>query len=85
MSTIRTRLGVGTGLPGLVSRLDDDADLLISGVGSGDLIRMVALLEEVHGIEVGAGDMEGLNTIAAFEALADRHGGPVVTEGRPCG
>jgi acyl carrier protein len=67
---IRQLLAEITGTPGLVARIGPGQDLLSAGIGSGDVIRLVAALEERHGIEVGAAELDRLHTIAAFEQYA---------------
>ncbi|MEU8520060.1 acyl carrier protein [Streptomyces sp. NBC_01216] len=73
MSTIRTMLVELTGTPEFAEGVGDDEDLSASGIDSGDLVRLVLLIEQRTGAEVTAEDMEGLATIADFERyLADR-------------
>ncbi|MEU6862237.1 acyl carrier protein [Streptomyces sp. NPDC046876] len=69
MSSVRALLREITGLTALVDRLDAEADLITSGVDSGDLIRLVVRLEEERGAEISAEELDGLTTIAAFERL----------------
>ncbi|MEU6391693.1 acyl carrier protein [Streptomyces sp. NPDC046939] len=69
MSTIRELLVELTGTaeyadPGAIG---DDVDLAASGIDSGDLVRLVLLVEQRLGVEISAEDMEGLRTIADYE------------------
>ncbi|MFE9258354.1 acyl carrier protein [Streptomyces sp. NPDC006879] len=73
MSTIRTMLVELTGTAEFAESIGDDEDLSASGIDSGDLVRLVLLIEQRTGAEVTAEDMEALTTIADFERyLADR-------------
>ncbi|MDT0436309.1 MULTISPECIES: acyl carrier protein [Streptomyces] len=69
MSTIRELLVELTGTaeyadPGAIG---DDVDLAASGIDSGDLVRLVLLVEQRLGVEIGAEDMEELRSIADYE------------------
>ncbi|MFD9485040.1 acyl carrier protein [Streptomyces sp. NPDC059991] len=67
MSTIRTMLVELTGTPEFAEAIGDDEDLSASGIDSGDLVRLILLIEQRTGVEVTAEDMEGLTTIADYE------------------
>ncbi|NEA64040.1 acyl carrier protein [Streptomyces sp. SID12488] len=73
MSTIRELLTELTGTAEYAEKLSDDTDLAASGIDSGDLVRLVLLVEQRMGVEITAPDMEKLSTIADYERfLADR-------------
>ncbi|KUJ41308.1 acyl carrier protein [Streptomyces albus subsp. albus] len=73
MSTVREMLVELTGTPEFAEGISDDADLSASGIDSGDLVRLVLLIEQRTGSEVTAEDMERLVTIADYERfLAER-------------
>jgi acyl carrier protein len=75
MSTIRELITELTGTPEYAEKLGDDTDLAASGIDSGDLVRLILLVEQRTGVEITAGDMEHLATIADYESfLADRAG-----------
>ncbi|MEK8169971.1 acyl carrier protein [Streptomyces sp. M19] len=75
MSTVRDMLVELTGMPEFAESVDDDADLSASGIDSGDLVRLVLLIEQRTGGEVTAEDMDGLSTIADYERfVAERTG-----------
>ncbi|GGY00501.1 acyl carrier protein [Streptomyces minutiscleroticus] len=67
MSTIRELLVELTGTTEYAEVVADDADLAASGIDSGDLVRLVLLVEQRFGVEITAEDMEGLRTIADYE------------------
>lgn len=67
MSLIRPMLVELTGIPQYADGIGDDADLAGSGIDSGDLVRLVLLIEERTGVEITAADMEKLTTIADYE------------------
>ena len=67
MSAIRTMLVELTGTPEFADGVGDDEDLSASGIDSGDLVRLVLLIEQRTGQEVTAQDMEGLSTITDYE------------------
>ncbi|MFD9436590.1 acyl carrier protein [Streptomyces sp. NPDC060002] len=67
MSTIRTLLVELTGTAEYADAIGDDADLAGSGIDSGDLVRLVLLVEQRTGVEITADDMEKLRTIADYE------------------
>lgn len=69
MSTIRELLVELTGTEDFADqgRVGDDADLAASGIDSGDLVRLVLLVEQRAGVEITAEDMEKLHTIADYE------------------
>jgi acyl carrier protein len=60
------------------------ASLLDCGVDSGDLIRLVLLVEERYGVDVGVDELDQLTTIAALESLIRRADG-LVREDPQCG
>ncbi|MBC3840799.1 acyl carrier protein [Streptacidiphilus sp. 4-A2] len=73
MSAIRTMLVELTGTPEFADAVGDDDDLSASGIDSGDLVRLVLLIEQRTGQEVTAQDMENLSSIADYERfLAER-------------
>ncbi|MEV8594739.1 acyl carrier protein [Streptomyces sp. NPDC052012] len=69
MSTVREMLVELTGMAEFGGEIAADADLSASGVDSGDLVRLVLLIEERTGVEVTAEDMDGLSSIADYERL----------------
>lgn len=82
MSTIRELLTELTGTSEYAEKLSDDTDLAASGIDSGDLVRLVLLVEQRVGVEITASDMEKLSTIADYERfLADRAGSAPQPEG----
>ncbi|MFD7663690.1 acyl carrier protein [Streptomyces sp. NPDC059788] len=75
MSTVRDMLTELTGTPEFAHDISDDTDLGATGIDSGDLVRLILLIEQRTGAEVTTEDMEGLRTIADYERfLADRNG-----------
>lgn len=58
----------------VADELRPDDDLLLSGVDSGDLIRLGMLIEDRYGVELKADDLAGLRTIDAIDALLTRVG-----------
>ncbi|MCX5214396.1 acyl carrier protein [Kitasatospora sp. NBC_00240] len=73
MSTIREMLVELTGMPEFTDGIGDDTDLSASGIDSGDLVRLVLLIEQRTGTEVTAEDVDGLVTLADYERfVADR-------------
>ncbi|MFF8868451.1 acyl carrier protein [Streptomyces sp. NPDC015139] len=73
MTTIRELLVEITGTTEYVG-LPDDTDLHSSGIDSGDLVRLVLLMERHTGEEITTADMEHLRTIGDYEEFlaADR-------------
>ncbi len=71
MSTGRALLAELIG-PAFTARLGAGADLVRSGVNSGDLVRLALLLEERYGVALSAHDLEELRTVDGIEALVDR-------------
>jgi acyl carrier protein len=67
MSTIRELLVELTGTTEYSDQVGDDIDLAASGIDSGDLVRLVLLVEQRLGVEITAEDMEELRTIADYE------------------
>ncbi|MET8170070.1 acyl carrier protein [Streptomyces sp. NPDC005329] len=69
MSTVRELLVELTGTEEFADagRVGDDLDLAASGIDSGDLVRLVLLVEQRAGVEIAADDMEKLHTIADYE------------------
>jgi acyl carrier protein len=67
MSTVREMLVELTGTPEFAEGIGDDVDLSASGIDSGDLVRLILLIEQRTGVEVTAEDMEQLSTIADYE------------------
>lgn len=72
MSIVRDRLNEIMTAPSLLARIGDEEDIVRAGVNSGDLIRLVAILEERYGLRIDADDLDGLKTLADFERLARR-------------
>ncbi|MFC9324093.1 acyl carrier protein [Kitasatospora sp. NPDC057015] len=67
MSTIREMLVELTGLREFAESIGDDTDLSASGIDSGDLVRLVLLIEQRTGTEVTAEDVDRLVTLADYE------------------
>ncbi|MFE7412707.1 acyl carrier protein [Streptomyces laurentii] len=69
MSTIRELLVELTGMEDYADagRVGDDVDLAASGIDSGDLVRLVLLVEQRASVEITADDMEKLHSIADYE------------------
>ncbi|MGW5652758.1 acyl carrier protein [Streptomyces humi] len=67
MSFVRDLLVELTGTTDYASAVDDDTDLAASGIDSGDLVRLVLLVEQRLGVEITADDMENLHTIGDYE------------------
>ncbi|MEU0227205.1 acyl carrier protein [Streptomyces sp. NPDC006284] len=80
MSTIRELLVELTGTAEYADRIGADVDLAASGIDSGDLVRLVLLVEQRLGVEITAEDMEGLHTIADYERFVAEHA-PAGTRG----
>ncbi|MEU5538815.1 acyl carrier protein [Streptomyces sp. NPDC020362] len=75
MSTIRELLVELTGTTEYAETIGDDEELAGSGIDSGDLVRLLLLVEQRTGVEIGAGDMEELRTIGDYERfVAERSG-----------
>ncbi|SFS42525.1 acyl carrier protein [Saccharopolyspora flava] len=73
MSTIRELLVELTGTAEYADQVGDDVDLAASGIDSGDLVRLVLLVEQRTGVEITAEDVEELRTIADYERfIAER-------------
>ncbi|MEY7974906.1 acyl carrier protein [Streptomyces pilosus] len=66
-STHQEEGGELTGTAEYADRIGDDADLAASGIDSGDLVRLVLLVEQRLGVEITAEDMEELRTIGDYE------------------
>jgi acyl carrier protein len=75
MSTVREMLVELTGMPEFADGISDDTDLNASGIDSGDLVRLVLLIEQRTGVEVTAEDMDGLATIADYERFVKERDG----------
>ncbi|MGA5179894.1 acyl carrier protein [Streptomyces pseudogriseolus] len=71
MSTIRELLVELTGTAEYADAIGDDVDLAASGIDSGDLVRLVLLVEQRTGVEITADDMEKLHTIADYERFVE--------------
>ncbi|MGA5164454.1 acyl carrier protein [Streptomyces pseudogriseolus] len=71
MSTIRELLVELTGTAEYADAIGDDVDLAASGIDSGDLVRLVLLVEQRTGAEITAEDMEKLHTIADYERFVE--------------
>ncbi|NJQ05075.1 acyl carrier protein [Streptomyces lonarensis] len=67
MSTVRGMLVELTGTAEYAESIGDDVDLAGSGIDSGDLVRLVLLVEQRTGVEITADDMEELHTIGDYE------------------
>jgi acyl carrier protein len=83
MSTIREMLVELTGMPEFANSLSDDTDLSASGIESGDLVRLLLLIEQRTSATVDAEDMDGLSTIADYERFLAAHGGVKDLGGAP--
>ncbi|USQ86162.1 acyl carrier protein [Streptomyces phaeoluteigriseus] len=73
MSTVRELLVELTGTIEYADKVGDDDDLAASGIDSGDLVRLVLLVEQRLGVEITAADMEKLHTIADYERFVAEH------------
>ncbi len=49
-----------------------DVDLSAAGVGSGDLIRLVLLIENHYDVALSARDIDGMRTLGDIDAVIDR-------------
>jgi acyl carrier protein len=58
--------------PALVSELEDDADLVRSGINSGDLVRLALLVEQRYGIELSTADLEAMRSLGSIDAVIRR-------------
>ena len=83
MSTIREMLTGLTGMPEFAETIGADDDLAASGIDSGDLVRLILLVEQQTGAEITAADMDQLSTIAAFERFVAGRGAAVSNPGSP--
>lgn len=83
MSTIRELLVELTGTPEFADdqQIGDDVDLAASGIDSGDLVRLVLLVEQRADVEITAGDMEELRTIADYERIVAKGAAPEAAGG----
>lgn len=78
MSSIRELLVELTGTVEYAETIGDEVDLAGSGIDSGDLVRLVLLVEQRTGVEITAEDMEKLRTIGDYERfVAERAAGGV--------
>ncbi|MEU3280537.1 MULTISPECIES: acyl carrier protein [Streptomyces] len=78
MSSIRELLVELTGTVEYAETIGDDVDLAGSGIDSGDLVRLVLLVEQRTGVEITAEDMEELRTIGDYERfVSERAAGGV--------
>lgn len=69
MSEIRAMLAEIMRMPEFVADLEPGDNLILAGVNSGDVIRLVAMVEQRYAVEVDADAVERLTTIGAFEEL----------------
>ncbi|MCL7428997.1 acyl carrier protein [Streptomyces sp. NPDC052415] len=67
MSTIRQLLVELTGTAEYADQVGDDVNLVDTGIDSGDLVRLVLLVERRLGVEITAEDVQELRTIADYE------------------
>ncbi|MER7577600.1 acyl carrier protein [Streptomyces sp. NPDC126514] len=67
MSTIRQLLVELTGTAEYADQVGDDVKLVDTGIDSGDLVRLVLLVERRLGVEITAEDVQELRTIADYE------------------
>lgn len=74
MNTVREMLVELTGMEEFAGSIGNDVDLSASGIDSGDLVRLVLLIEERTGVEVTAEDMDQLSTIADYEHFVAERG-----------
>ncbi|MCL6299491.1 acyl carrier protein [Streptomyces kronopolitis] len=75
MSTVREMLVELTGTREFADSLGEDTDLSASGIDSGDLVRLVLLIEQHTGVEVTGEDMAGLTTLGDYERFVAERGG----------
>jgi acyl carrier protein len=61
--------------PSFAARLEAGADLVRSGVNSGDLVRLALLIEERYGTELASDEMGQLHTIDGIDRLIERLAG----------
>lgn len=54
------------------TEIDPSADLVQSGVNSGDLVRLALLVEERYGVELSSDDMAALRSLDGLESLLER-------------
>lgn len=66
MSTVRDMLVELTGVTDYRDAADD-SELRTLGIDSGDLVRLVLLIEQRTGAEVTPADLDGLSTLADYE------------------
>lgn len=57
---------------GTASQLDPGADLVRSGVNSGELVRLALLIEERYDKELSSDDLGELRTLDGIESLLQR-------------
>ncbi|MEU7109713.1 acyl carrier protein [Streptomyces stramineus] len=81
MSTVREMLVELTGTPEYADSISEDADLSATGIDSGDLVRLILLIEQRTGVEVTAEEMDKLTTIADYERFVAARGGATPTPG----
>lgn len=67
MQSVRDMLAEVTGSPEFGTDLDGDMELGASGIDSGDLVRLVLLIERHTGATVSVEDVARLRTINDFE------------------
>jgi len=75
MNIVREMLVELTGTPEFAGSISDDADLSASGIDSGDLVRLILLIEQRTGVEITVEDMDKLSTIADYERFVASRGG----------
>ena len=64
-----------TGNTDFAEVITDDTELTATGIDSGDLVRLILLIEQRVGVEVTAEDMHDLSTIADYERLVAERAG----------
>lgn len=57
---------------GTAAQFDADADLVRSGVNSGELVRLALLIEERYDTELSSDDMGELRTLDGIDSLLRR-------------
>ncbi|MCZ9634920.1 acyl carrier protein [Rhodococcus sp. BH5] len=69
MSEVRKMIVELTGMHEFEHKISGDLVLSDSGIDSGDLVRLVLLIEERTDVEVTAEDIQNLRTLADYESF----------------
>jgi acyl carrier protein len=77
MNVVKEMLVELTGMPEFADGIADDTDLSASGIDSGDLVRLVLLIEQRTGREVTAEEVEELVTLGDYERFVAGRTGAV--------